>query len=239
MGTQFGWEELVLLKKREDARAAQNIPRRVPGLTQSYIDRDAWTRLNVAPAKIMQQIPVLREQHDHLSTGAPGTEKTAEVHAYLSALHSLFETGLLSKEIVNANQHKPLDNILEGYAYFEEWMRNLILQDIGFQPSRSTQREFLAWQTWDLLRVCVFGIQGLCRQFFAKYPQHFLVFSRINGSAVESLFAQFKHAAGNKLSSLNYTTARKAVLVKANVDGRHMTNRFHRDVPLFVRDSVL
>lgn len=33
--------------------------RRIPKLLPSYIERDAWTKLNVAPAKIMQVLTVV------------------------------------------------------------------------------------------------------------------------------------------------------------------------------------
>ena len=39
---------------REVERMKANKMTRVPKLKQSYIIRDSWTRLNVAPAKIMQ-----------------------------------------------------------------------------------------------------------------------------------------------------------------------------------------
>ena len=51
-GVQFGWRTTEDLFEREGAR--DGVPRRVPGLRESYVHRDIWTRLNVKPAKIMQ-----------------------------------------------------------------------------------------------------------------------------------------------------------------------------------------
>lgn len=53
-GTAFGWETIEAMLKREVSRMQQNLLPRVPGLKESYVYRDPWTRLNVAPAKIMQ-----------------------------------------------------------------------------------------------------------------------------------------------------------------------------------------
>ena len=50
----FGWKTLEDMYRRDINRALETNPRRVPGLKKSYIDRDSWTRLNVAPSKIMQ-----------------------------------------------------------------------------------------------------------------------------------------------------------------------------------------
>ena len=53
-GVKFGWETTEGMFEREVQRARAGVPRRVPGLRESYVYRDIWTRLNVKPAKIMQ-----------------------------------------------------------------------------------------------------------------------------------------------------------------------------------------
>ena len=53
-GIRFGWEAIEDMLKREVSRMQRNELPRVPGLKESYVYRDPWTRLNVAPAKIMQ-----------------------------------------------------------------------------------------------------------------------------------------------------------------------------------------
>ena len=53
-GQFFGWQIIVDLWAREVERMKAKKMTRVPKLKQSYIIRDSWTRLNVAPAKIMQ-----------------------------------------------------------------------------------------------------------------------------------------------------------------------------------------
>lgn len=53
-GIFFGWQTIIDMWAREVERMKTNKMTRVPKLKQSYIIRDSWTRLNVAPAKIMQ-----------------------------------------------------------------------------------------------------------------------------------------------------------------------------------------
>lgn len=53
-GTEFGWKSVIDMYTRECARRAAGKARMVPRLRESYVMRDAWTKLNVAPAKIMQ-----------------------------------------------------------------------------------------------------------------------------------------------------------------------------------------
>ena len=49
--TSFGWEPIEGMLVREVQRKMKNELPRVPGLRESYVYRNAWTRLNVTPAK--------------------------------------------------------------------------------------------------------------------------------------------------------------------------------------------
>jgi len=55
-GIKFGWKNVVDMWTREKERRDTNQIRLVPGMLEAYIERDAWTKLNVKPAKIMQVI---------------------------------------------------------------------------------------------------------------------------------------------------------------------------------------
>ena len=50
----FGWTAIEDMYKHELDTIKANVLVRVPGLKESHIVRDSWTRLNVKPAKIMQ-----------------------------------------------------------------------------------------------------------------------------------------------------------------------------------------
>ena len=50
----FGWDTIIAMYKREVNRAKQQLTRMVPHLKEVHCVRDAWTKLNVSPAKIMQ-----------------------------------------------------------------------------------------------------------------------------------------------------------------------------------------
>ena len=53
-GTTFGWKAILDLYSREYQRRDKGHARTVPKLCESYVFWDAWTKLNVLPAKIMQ-----------------------------------------------------------------------------------------------------------------------------------------------------------------------------------------
>ena len=53
-GTTFGWKAILDLYSREYQRRDKGHARMVPKLRESYVFWDAWTKLNVLPAKIMQ-----------------------------------------------------------------------------------------------------------------------------------------------------------------------------------------
>lgn len=50
----FGWIDIYNMWMRECERREKGHARMVPNLRETHIIRDSWTKLNVAPAKIMQ-----------------------------------------------------------------------------------------------------------------------------------------------------------------------------------------
>lgn len=62
---------------------------------------------------------------------------------------------------------------------------------------------------FDLLRIDIYAFKLFC-DHFSKYPHHFISPLRISGSAVETLFSQYKHNSGGKLDAVNYPIARGA-----------------------------
>jgi len=74
----------------------------------------------------------------------------------------------------------------------------------------------------------VYSFRALCQWFRETYPTYFISPLRLSGSAVESLFSQYKHNAGGKLDSANYSTARAAHLVKQCVTDHH-SGKEYRD----------
>ena len=53
-GITFGWNSITMMFERECQRISSGLTRMVPRLREAHIVRDAWTKLNVTPAKIMQ-----------------------------------------------------------------------------------------------------------------------------------------------------------------------------------------
>ena len=81
------------------------------------------------------------------------------------------------------------------------------------------------------MRIDVCGFVELAKDFFERYPGYFLSPLRISGSAVESLFGQYKYMSGNKLDAVNYATCRSKYLAKQTV---HHSGKFYRDEELTV-----
>ena len=230
----FGWLDIIAMKAREDERCKNGQLRFIPGLLQSYTERDSWTRLNVKPSKFFQQDQVLQELYDHKSSSALGSQSTKETHAYLSACNQIFERGFMNKKPVFDEQSPILANIDTGFQFFEKWLHDIRSDNPQFTLT-TPQSPFLAWQTYNLRRVCVYGIRGLVKDFSLCHSgRYFLVLSRITGSAVESLFSQMKYSAGGKLSSVNYASASNSVTVASNINSMHVAHRDYRDDQLNV-----
>ena len=53
-GASFGWKAIEDMYARDCTRRTSGAARMVPKMKEAYILHDSWTKLNVAPAKIMQ-----------------------------------------------------------------------------------------------------------------------------------------------------------------------------------------
>lgn len=206
-GTSFGWQAIIDLYGRECQRQRDGIPRDVPHLRKNFVSRDPWTKLNVLPAKIMQQEKVLTELKTYCLSNPPCVMNVKATVAFLEACSQLFEDGTLSHVKVTAVDSPPLLSLKSGYSFFENWLNALLADDPQFHPTNPQQKKFLSWQTWDLLRVVRFGMVSFCEDFLSRHPGYYIVPVRVSGSAVETLFGQMKHAGGGRLSATNYMTS--------------------------------
>jgi hypothetical protein len=232
-GVHFGWRTIQDVYKADITRAKHGQSRRVPKLKYSYVVRDAWTRLNVLPAKIMQQ-PYMLAAIEELAQESFGDEKKEHlaVHAYLKACNSLFENGILSSVPVNSPSSHVLSNIEEGFQFFQNWKSEIAKADESFNYRNPIQKSFLAWQTWDLLQIMVHGFTGLCLDFLRKNPDHFVVPVRVTGSVIESLFSNLKYVSGGQLSSINYSTSLSALITQRESSSNAFSENGYRNVPI-------
>ena len=93
---------------------------------------------------------------------------------------------------------------------------------------------FLHTAAWDNLRILTAGFKSLCKDFNERHPEYYITPLRVSGSSVETLFSQYKHLSGNKLDSVNYTTARAKYLCNKSVVASHHSGKYYRDMPLNV-----
>lgn len=131
---------------------------------------------------------------------------------FLEATNKLFENGFLSHRKISSADETTLASIRTGFSFFCHWYSTLeSLPD--FRPKNPREKRFLSWQTFDLLRLTVFGFLSFAKKFLEHNPNHYLIPFRINGSAVESWFAQIRQRAGcGAVSSVNYSfTAARVV----------------------------
>ena len=123
----------------------------------------------------------------------------------------------------------------------------MCIVDPNFQISNSNEKKYLAWQSkklimiasvifssaFDLLRIDIHGFNMFCKHFVTKYPGYFISPLRTTGSAVETLFSQYKYSAGGKLDAANYSYSRAVSLVK-QVTTTHHSGEDYRDGELAV-----
>ena len=66
----------------------------------------------------------------------------------------------------------------------------------------------------DLLRIDVQSFTEFCSDFLSRNNGYFVSPLHLSGSAVESIFGEFKYNARGKLDASNYQVARAALLTK-------------------------
>jgi hypothetical protein len=239
---QFGWKPIRDIYDNDVRHAREGNIQRVPGLKLTFVVRDAWTRLNVKPSKIMEQRPMLAalRQLADSENNAPYKASISATADFLEQCSIIFEYGILSNYRIRQGNQAVLQSILNGQNFFESWLTTVLLNNPAFKAGSSTQKCFLAWQTWDLQRVMIYGFKEFAEDFFMKYGDSFFISpKRFNGSAIETLFSQFKYITGSKLSATNYAQARAAYLMRVDIHGRHHGEDNYRNVPLYIRQHEL
>ena len=122
----------------------------------------------------------------------------------------------------------------------QSWPPFILSMPLGYRITRKSGKLFLSWQTWDLMRLMYYGFRNFCADFTTAHPGYTIYPVRLNGSAVETFFSQVKHATSGHLSSVNYATARGAVLTRGSIHGKMRRHRGdYRDAPLFNRQHPL
>ncbi len=79
-------------------------------------------------------------------------------------------------------------------------------------------------------------MQGV-NQFLTQNPDYYVHPLKINGSAAETLFSQFRFETNSKLTSINYASARSRTLMKKDIHGSSKAARGYRDTPLYLKDK--
>ncbi|XP_019856162.1 PREDICTED: uncharacterized protein LOC109584761 [Amphimedon queenslandica] len=239
-GVTFGWSSIIKMFERECERINSGSTRMVPKLKEVHVIRDAWTKLNVTPAKIMQQENVLTELFSYLhdNPNQSLSDGTKAVLSYLESCSKIFENGFLSHSKITDINCDTMKSINEGYKFFTRWLDQIRCQDSSFDLKVNTQTKFLAWQTFDLLRIDIYGFNMFCKHFLKKHPGYFVSPLRVSGSAVETLFSQFKYSSGGKLDAANYGYSRAVSLVK-QVTSTHHSGKDYRDGQLHINNLPL
>ncbi|XP_068710856.1 uncharacterized protein [Montipora foliosa] len=151
-GVALGWQPIVDQYNRDQHRVALGIGRHVPGLRYSYVERDCWKRLNVMPAKIMQQRYMIAALNEYASEQPQpaDTATVSETAKFLHACNLTFEKGVLSHAFISSENSSILKNVKSGWQYFVEWAEEHHNTDYTDNSKRARSLKFLAWQTFDL-----------------------------------------------------------------------------------------
>lgn len=200
---------------------------------------------------------MLSELLEYANTDPPpqDQQQVLATEQYLSALNKMFEKTLLGTKTKIFNpQGLAIQRLNEGFSYFEEWAEKL--DSDGCFEDVVDCKSFISWQvcmyacmqhylllftlliqTWDLLRIMIYGFRGLVVDFLAAHPGYHINPRRINGSGIETLFGQLKHTTGGNLTGYSFETAKATLVTKRSIG--HKSADDYRDTPLYIRQKPL
>ncbi|CAH3032962.1 unnamed protein product [Pocillopora meandrina] len=154
-------------------RAEMGRSHKVPRLKYAFVYRDNWTRLNVRPAKIMQQRYMIaaiqdlaKEPNQESATLLSNSNERSNLTE--SRRHNtcslIFENGLLSRRRINSLNSPVIPNTKKGMDFFEKWCRSHKETVYSDNTKKSRQKKSLAWQvSWYLLRVVINRFLSFCQ----------------------------------------------------------------------------
>ncbi|XP_071523557.1 uncharacterized protein [Panulirus ornatus] len=227
-GISFGWKPLEFLLEN-DIEMENNEAKISPLLRKSYIERRHTIKFQYAlcPSRILQKPEVIDalEKEIQETTNEDTKQKMQKTWEFLTATNKIFENGLLSHLGVSSTSEKPVTNIMEGYQWFCDWLKE-VHSTADFQVRNPRQKEFLSWQTWEGLQLSVHGFKSLCKSFHSRHPDRSIIPVRLNGSAVDAIFSQVKHYCGtgkgkSKVSALSYPAGLTATKLNTQLRRKH------------------
>ena len=112
---------------------------------------------------------------------------------------------------------------------------------VGYDAVDSQSKQFLAWQTWDLLRIMWYGFKEFATDFTTRHSGFYVPPLRLNGSAIETLFSQLKFISHSNLTSTRYPQALSCLLTQGSIrnSGPVAGSNKYRDMVLYVRQHEL
>lgn len=96
---------------------------------------------------------------------------------------------------------------------------------------------FLAWKTWDLLRIMYYGFKEFVEYFLERFPGLVVYPSRFTGSAIESYFSCLRAISGGNLNSCNYASSSATAMLRSKTNPK--CNDDYRKAKLSFRQHTL
>eukprot|EP00733_Pompholyxophrys_punicea_P000958 Pompholyxophrys_punicea_v1_NODE_387_length_2079_cov_25.796937.p2 type:complete len:261 gc:universal NODE_387_length_2079_cov_25.796937:1206-1988(+) len=232
----ISWKYVIAAFYRELERMESNGIGLLPGFDRDVVFKDSWNCMNIHNNKVLLSGHLTAELISHFIANKDwAMTKTIE---YLQVLERLFRDIFLDKfRKIYSLDDIAFDSVEESLHWITKWKKNVdqYCEKLNLPEAEKT-KFFLAWQTYDLLRIMIFGFKTYCQFFFEKYkhiqPRVFLKPLRMSGSPLELVFCclkQMKNASG-VLNEAKLLDAKASLLIQK------MTGDFSRN-QYFVRED--
>jgi hypothetical protein len=231
-GFQITFKHVIQSYNRDLARIRAGGISHLPRFNDDVVFKNSWNCMSVANNKVLVHGPLTADMRAHMrQTQDFQCSKSVE---YLNKSEALFRDIFLNKgRRIFSMEDLAFNVIDDALDWFSAWKRNVDSAAARLNLTASDKNTlFLAWQTFDLLRVLLYGFKEYCRFFFEKYghvrPRPFISPIRMTGSALELIFCilkQMKGAAGMMNEAKMEDALATLVMQKVTGDTRH--SRYH------------
>ena len=147
-------------------------------------------------------------------------------------------TIFLTPGIIYGTESHVIHIMNKGYRFFVDWFNVLSNDGQPFHLTNSLERRFLAWETWDLLRICIYWFRVFC----IAIDSH-ITSLQWSGMAVQwkPFFFSLKWQQKGTPDSTNYATTHQMFLAHRDALGRRPSAAAagYRSVPLYVSQTPL
>ena len=194
-GNDISWSFIKDAYQRDLKRQAQDKLRQMPKLKREVIELTSFSKMRVPFAKHVLCYDRLRAEIKTFMT-VSGDQRPQATLDYLTHGDEIYGP-FVRDGTVDSLDDVVFRQIRRGLDWFAAWERDARACALQMRlGKKAANRLFLAWQTWENLRIMIAGWIGATRAFIKWKPVYYVIPKHITQSPLESVFSKVRGMGG-------------------------------------------